>query len=103
MSPCKYCRGFGVNLLQKWHCMLPACRCKWRLSWRRFAIHFIVIEAARGKLDAFIGVASAREIVFTRHATEAINLVARTGCVLRHAGVTESGELGSGGSEGQSQ
>ncbi|MCP9861049.1 MULTISPECIES: SufS family cysteine desulfurase [unclassified Cyanobium] len=83
-------------------------------------------EAARGKVAAFIGAASAREIVFTRNATEAINLVARTwgdanlgegdevllsvmehhsnlvpwqllvartGCVLRHAGVTESGEL----------
>ncbi len=83
-------------------------------------------EAARGKVAAFIGAASAREIVFTRNATEAINLVARTwgdanlregdevllsvmehhsnlvpwqllaartGCVLRHAGITESGEL----------
>ncbi len=83
-------------------------------------------EAARGKVAAFIGAASAREIVFTRNASEAINLVARswgdanlregdevllsvmehhsnlvpwqllaarTGCVLRHAGVTESGEL----------
>ncbi|MCT0208237.1 SufS family cysteine desulfurase [Synechococcus sp. CS-1332] len=83
-------------------------------------------EAARGKAAAFIGAASAREIVFTRNATEAINLVARswgdanlregdevllsvmehhsnlvpwqllaarTGCVLRHAGVTASGEL----------
>jgi cysteine desulfurase / selenocysteine lyase len=83
-------------------------------------------EAARGKVAAFIGAASAREIVFTRNASEAINLVARswgdanlgegdevllsvmehhsnlvpwqllaarTGCVLRHAGVTASGEL----------
>lgn len=83
-------------------------------------------EAARGKVAAFIGAASAREIVFTRNASEAINVVARTwgdanlgegdevllsvmehhsnlvpwqllaartGCVLRHAGVTESGEL----------
>jgi cysteine desulfurase / selenocysteine lyase len=83
-------------------------------------------EAARGKVASFIGAASAREIVFTRNASEAINLVARTwgdanlregdevllsvmehhsnlvpwqllaartGCVLRHAGVTESGEL----------
>ncbi len=83
-------------------------------------------EAARGKVAAFIGAASDREIVFTRNASEAINLVARswgdanlregdevllsvmehhsnlvpwqllaarTGCVLRHAGVTESGEL----------
>ena len=83
-------------------------------------------EAARGKVAAFIGAASAREIVFTRNASEAINLVARTwgeanlregdevllsvmehhsnlvpwqllaartGCLLRHAGVTESGEL----------
>ena len=77
-------------------------------------------------MAAFIGAASPREIVFTRNASEAINLVARTwgeanlregdevllsvmehhsnlvpwqllaartGCVLRHAGVTESGEL----------
>ncbi len=83
-------------------------------------------EAARGKVASFIGAASAREIVFTRNASEAINLVARTwgdanlregdevllsvmehhsnlvpwqllaartGCVLRHAGVTENGEL----------
>ena len=83
-------------------------------------------EAARGKVAAFIGAASAREIVLTRNASEAINLVARswgdanlgegdevllsvmehhsnlvpwqllaarTGCVLRHAGVTASGEL----------
>ncbi len=83
-------------------------------------------EAARGKVAAFIGAASAREIVFTRNASEAINLVARTwgdanlragdevllsvmehhsnlvpwqllaartGCVLRHVGVTASGEL----------
>ncbi len=83
-------------------------------------------EGARGKAATFIGAASAREIVFTRNATEAINLVARswgdanlkqgdevllsvmehhsnlvpwqllaarTGCVLRHAGVTASGEL----------
>ena len=78
-------------------------------------------EAARGKAAAFIGAASTREIVFTRNASEAINLVARswgeanlkpgdeilltvmehhsnlvpwqllaarTGCVLRHAGLT---------------
>ncbi|WP_216904084.1 SufS family cysteine desulfurase [Synechococcus sp. CCY 9618] len=83
-------------------------------------------EAARQKVADFIGAASAREIVFTRNASEAINLVARswgdanlkagdevllsvmehhsnlvpwqllaarTGCVLRHAGVTETGEL----------
>ena len=83
-------------------------------------------EAARAKVAAFIGAASAREIVFTRNASEAINLVARswgdanlgpgdevlltvmehhsnlvpwqllaarTGCVLRHAGLTETGEL----------
>jgi len=83
-------------------------------------------EAARGQVAAFIGAASPREIVFTRNASEAINLVARTwgeanlregdevlltvmehhsnlvpwqllaartGCVLRHAGVTGSGEL----------
>jgi cysteine desulfurase/selenocysteine lyase len=83
-------------------------------------------EAARGKVAAFIGAASPREIVFTRNASEAINLVARswgeanlkpgdeilltvmehhsnlvpwqllaarTGCVLRHAGLTETGEL----------
>ena len=83
-------------------------------------------EAARAKVAAFIGAASPREIVFTRNASEAINLVAhswgeanlkpgdqilltvmehhsnlvpwqllaaRTGCVLRHAGLTETGEL----------
>ncbi|MFM7394563.1 MAG: SufS family cysteine desulfurase [Cyanobium sp.] len=83
-------------------------------------------EAARGKVAAFVGAAGPREIVFTRNASEAINLVARTwgeanlragdevlltvmehhsnlvpwqllaartGCVLRHAGVSESGEL----------
>jgi len=83
-------------------------------------------EAAREKVAAFIGAASAREIVFTRNASEAINLVARTwgeanlhegdevlltlmehhsnlvpwqqlasrtGCVLRHAGLTANGEL----------
>lgn len=83
-------------------------------------------EAARAKVSAFIGAASPREIVFTRNASEAINLVAhswgeanlkpgdqilltvmehhsnlvpwqllaaRTGCVLRHAGLTETGEL----------
>ncbi|MFN7899605.1 MAG: aminotransferase class V-fold PLP-dependent enzyme, partial [Synechococcaceae cyanobacterium] len=86
-------------------------------------------EAARGKVASFIGAASAREIVFTRNASEAINLVARTwgdanlregdevllsvmehhsnlvpwqllsertGCVLRHVGLTESGELDQG-------
>ena len=83
-------------------------------------------EAARSKTATFIGAVNAREIVFTRNASEAINLVARswgeanlgpgdevlltvmehhsnlvpwqllaarTGCVLRHAGLTESGEL----------
>jgi cysteine desulfurase/selenocysteine lyase len=83
-------------------------------------------EAAREKVAVFIGAASAREIVFTRNASEAINLVARTwgeanlregdevlltlmehhsnlvpwqllaartGCVLRHAGLTATGEL----------
>ena len=83
-------------------------------------------EAARSKTATFIGAANAREIVFTRNASEAINQVARswgeanlgpgdevlltvmehhsnlvpwqllaqrTGCVLRHAGLTESGEL----------
>jgi len=83
-------------------------------------------EAARSKAARFVGAASAREIVFTRNASEAINLVARswgdanlragdevlltvmehhsnlvpwqllaqrTGCVLRHVGITESGEL----------
>jgi len=83
-------------------------------------------EAARSKAAAFVGAAGPREIVFTRNASEAINLVARTwgeanlragdevlltvmehhsnlvpwqllaartGCVLRHAGVSESGEL----------
>jgi cysteine desulfurase/selenocysteine lyase len=83
-------------------------------------------EGARAKTAAFVGAASANEIVFTRNASEAINLVARSwgdanlqagdevlltvmehhsnlvpwqllaarsGCVLRHAGLTPSGEL----------
>jgi cysteine desulfurase / selenocysteine lyase len=83
-------------------------------------------EAARDAAAAFVGAVSSREIVFTRNASEAINLVARTwgeanlrpgdevlltvmehhsnlvpwqllaartGCVLRHAGLTETGEL----------
>ncbi len=83
-------------------------------------------EGARQTTARFVGAASAREIVFTRNASEAINLVARswgeanlhpgdevlltlmehhsnlvpwqllaarTGCVLRHAGLTPSGEL----------
>ena len=83
-------------------------------------------EGARTVTAAFINAASSREIVFTRNASEAINLVARTwgdanlregdevlltvmehhsnlvpwqllaqrsGCVLRHVGITESGEL----------
>ena len=83
-------------------------------------------EGARARTAAFIGAASPREIVFTRNASEGINLVARswgdahlrpgdevllsvmehhsnlvpwqllaerTGCVLRHVGLTESGEL----------
>ena len=35
-------------------------------------------EAARGKVQAFLGTREAREIVFVRGATEAINLVAQT-------------------------
>ncbi len=83
-------------------------------------------EAARDKTARFIGAATPREIVFTRNASEAINLVARswgdafirpgdeilltvmehhsnlvpwqqlaarTGAVLRHAGLTEQGVL----------
>jgi cysteine desulfurase / selenocysteine lyase len=83
-------------------------------------------EGARAKAAAFVGAAGPREVVFTRNASEAINLVARTwgeanlgegdevlltvmehhsnlvpwqllaartGCVLRHAGLTETGEL----------
>ncbi|MFZ9568229.1 MAG: SufS family cysteine desulfurase [Vulcanococcus sp.] len=83
-------------------------------------------EGARAKAAAFVGAANPNEIVFTRNASEAINLVARswgeanlrpgdevlltvmehhsnlvpwqlladrTGCVLRHAGLTETGEL----------
>ena len=83
-------------------------------------------EGVRAKAAAFIGASSPNEIVFTRNASEAINLVARswgeanlrpgdevlltvmehhsnlvpwqlladrTGCVLRHAGLSESGEL----------
>ena len=83
-------------------------------------------EGARAKTATFVGAASPREIVFTRNASEAINLVARswgeanlrpgdevllsvmehhsnlvpwqllaarTGCVLRHVGLTDTGEL----------
>ena len=83
-------------------------------------------EAARATTASFVGAAGPQEIVFTRNATEAINLVARswgdanlregdeilltlmehhsnlvpwqllaqrTGCVLRHVGITETGEL----------
>ena len=83
-------------------------------------------EAARTVTAEFVHAASPREIVFTRNASEAINLVARswgdanlregdevlltlmehhsnlvpwqllaqrTGCVLRHVGITDSGEL----------
>ncbi|MFM8606112.1 MAG: SufS family cysteine desulfurase [Cyanobium sp.] len=83
-------------------------------------------EAAREAVAGFVGAASAREIVYTRNASEAINLVARTwgeanlregdevlltlmehhsnlvpwqllaartGCVLRHAGLTAAGTL----------
>lgn len=35
-------------------------------------------ESAREKVAAFVGAASSREIVFTRNASEAINLVAQT-------------------------
>ena len=85
-----------------------------------------IVRGARSTAADFVGAASASEIVFTRNATEAINLVARTwgdanlregdevlltvmehhsnlvpwqqlsqrtGCVLRHVGVTETGEL----------
>ena len=83
-------------------------------------------EAARAITSGFIGASSPKEIVFTRNATEAINLVARswgddqlkagdevlltvmehhsnlvpwqllaerTGCVVRHVGVTPQGSL----------
>ena len=83
-------------------------------------------EAARTETASFVGAASPREIVFTRNASEAINLVARswgdanlrdgdevlltlmehhsnlvpwqllaqrTGCGLKHVGITELGEL----------
>src|SRR5713101_8228490 len=35
-------------------------------------------EAARAKLAAFVGAGSSREIVFTKNATEAINLVSNS-------------------------
>jgi cysteine desulfurase/selenocysteine lyase len=83
-------------------------------------------EAARSAVARFVGAADGREIVFTRNASEAINLVARTwgeanlcpgdeilltlmehhsnlvpwqllaartGCLLRHVGLSPSGEL----------
>ena len=83
-------------------------------------------EGARAATSRFVGAAGPDEVVFTRNATEAINLVARTwgdanlqvgdevllsvmehhsnlvpwqqlaqrtGCVLRHVGITERGEL----------
>ncbi len=83
-------------------------------------------EKARDITATFVGASSSREIVFTRNATEGINLVSRswgdaqlregdeilltvmehhsnlvpwqllakrTGCVLRHVGVTSTGEL----------
>ena len=83
-------------------------------------------EKAREITSNFIGAKSSKEIVFTRNATEAINLVARTwgdqeiqsgdeilltlmehhsnlvpwqqlsnrtGCILRHVGVTSAGEI----------
>ncbi len=83
-------------------------------------------ERARKITSNFVGANSSKEIVFTRNATEAINLVARTwgeneikkgdeilitlmehhsnivpwqqlskrtGCVIRHVGITSSGEL----------
>ena len=83
-------------------------------------------EGARAKAAAFVGATNPNEIVFTRNASEAINLVARswgeanlrpgdevlltvmehhsnlvpwqlladrTGCVLRHIGLTPTGEL----------
>ncbi|MFN6134193.1 MAG: SufS family cysteine desulfurase [Synechococcaceae cyanobacterium] len=83
-------------------------------------------EQARERVAGFIGAAGPREIVYTRNASEAINLVARSwgetflrpgdevllttmehhsnlvpwqllaarcGCVLRHVGLTEQGEL----------
>ena len=83
-------------------------------------------EGARAKVAHFVGARRAHEIVYTRNASEAINLVARswgdqtlcpgdevllsvmehhsnlvpwqqlaqrTGCVLRHVGLTPSGEL----------
>jgi cysteine desulfurase/selenocysteine lyase len=83
-------------------------------------------EAAREKVARFVGARRAHEVVYTRNASEAINLVARswgdsclgpgdevltsvmehhsnlvpwqqlaqrTGCVLRHVGLTDTGEL----------
>ena len=83
-------------------------------------------EAARSVTASYVGAAGPQEIVFTRNASEGINLVARswgdanlregdeilltlmehhsnlvpwqllsqrTGCVLRHVGITETGQL----------
>ncbi len=83
-------------------------------------------ESARDLTGKFLNASSSKEIIFTRNATEAINLVARTwgdyelnegdeilltlmehhsnlvpwqqlakrkGCILRHIGITETGEL----------
>lgn len=36
------------------------------------------LETARGKIQAFIGAPSAREVIFTRNTTESINLVAQS-------------------------
>ena len=48
-------------------------------------------EAARAKVAAFVGAASPEEIVYTRNASEAINLVANT---WGHANVKEGDEVG---------
>jgi hypothetical protein len=56
-------------------------------------------EDARGKVARFINAASDREIVFTRNASEAINLVAQTWGM---DNIKQGDEVGAGGAAGNS-